>query len=34
MTGEKKYLEYAERLADYYLLPGDFVAHAASRSRL
>lgn len=25
MTGEKKYLEYAERLADYYLLPGDFV---------
>jgi hypothetical protein len=25
MTGEKKYLEYAERLADYYLLEGDFV---------
>jgi len=25
MTGEKKYLEYAERLADYYLLPGDFA---------
>ncbi|MCP4783689.1 MAG: hypothetical protein GY903_10265 [Fuerstiella sp.] len=25
MTGEKKYLEYAERLADYYLLSGDFV---------
>jgi hypothetical protein len=25
MTGEKKYLQYAERLADYYLLPGDFV---------
>lgn len=25
MTGEKKYLEYAERLADYYLKPGDFV---------
>ncbi len=25
MTGEKKYLEYAERLADYYLLKGDFV---------
>jgi hypothetical protein len=25
MTGEKKYLEYAERLADYYLLDGDFV---------
>ena len=25
MTGEKKYLEYAERIADYYLLDGDFV---------
>ncbi len=25
MTGEEKYLEWAERLADYYLLPGDFV---------
>ena len=25
MTGDKKYLEYAERLADYYLLEGDFV---------
>lgn len=25
MTGEKKYLEYAERIADHYLLPGDFV---------
>jgi hypothetical protein len=25
MTGEQKYLEYAERLADYYLLQGDFV---------
>jgi hypothetical protein len=25
MTGEKKYLEWAERLADYYLLPGGFV---------
>ena len=25
MTGEKKYLEWAERLADYYLLQGDFV---------
>jgi hypothetical protein len=25
MTGEKKYLEYAERLADHYLLKGDFV---------
>lgn len=25
MTGEKKYLEYAERLADYYLLEGDFI---------
>jgi hypothetical protein len=25
MTGEKKYLEYAERLADYYLLEGNFV---------
>lgn len=25
MTGEKKYLQWAERLADYYLLPGDFV---------
>ncbi len=25
MTGEKKYLERAERLADYYLLKGDFV---------
>ena len=25
MTGEKKYLEWAERLADYYLLKGDFV---------
>ncbi|HSP44338.1 MAG TPA: hypothetical protein VLO11_15805, partial [Luteolibacter sp.] len=24
-TGERKYLEWAERLADYYLLPGDFV---------
>jgi hypothetical protein len=25
MTGEKRYLDYAERLADYYLLTGDFV---------
>jgi len=25
MTGEKKYLRWAERLADYYLLPGGFV---------
>jgi len=25
MTGEKKYLQWAERLADYYLLPGGFV---------
>lgn len=25
MTGEKKYLEWAERLADHYLLKGDFV---------
>jgi len=25
MTGEKKYLEWAERLADYYLLKGGFV---------
>ena len=25
MTGEKKYLEWAERLANYYLLKGDFV---------
>jgi len=25
MTGERKYLEWAERLADYYLLRGDFV---------
>jgi hypothetical protein len=25
MTGEKRYLEYAERIADYYLLPGGFV---------
>ncbi len=25
MTGEKKYLQWAERLADYYLLPGEFV---------
>lgn len=25
VTGERKYLEWAERLADYYLLPGDFV---------
>jgi len=25
MTGDSKYLEYAERLADHYLLPGDFV---------
>lgn len=25
MTGEKKYLTWAERLADYYLLKGDFV---------
>ena len=25
MTGEKKYLEWAERLADYYLLKGNFV---------
>lgn len=24
-TGEKKYLQWAERLADYYLLEGDFV---------
>lgn len=27
MTGDMKYLEWAERLADYYLLPGDFVPH-------
>lgn len=25
MTGEKKYLEWAERVADYYLLKGDFM---------
>ena len=25
MTGEKKYLDWAYRLADYYLLPGKFV---------
>ena len=25
MTGEKKFLEWAERLADYYLKPGNFV---------
>ena len=25
MTGDEKYLRWAERLADYYLLPGDFV---------
>jgi len=25
MTGERKYLEWAERLADYYLKPGNFV---------
>jgi hypothetical protein len=25
MTGEKKYLDWAHRLADYYLLPGGFV---------
>lgn len=25
MTGQKKFLTWAERLADYYLLPGDFV---------
>ena len=25
ITGEKRYLEYAERLADYYLLPGNFI---------
>lgn len=25
MTGEKKYLEWAERIADHYLLPGKFV---------
>jgi hypothetical protein len=25
MTGQKKFLEWAERLADYYLLPGNFV---------
>ncbi|HJN09692.1 MAG TPA: hypothetical protein QF564_13445 [Pirellulaceae bacterium] len=25
MTGEKKYLQWAERLADYHLLPGGFV---------
>jgi hypothetical protein len=25
MTGEEKYLQWAERLADYYLLEGDFV---------
>lgn len=25
MTGEARYLEYAERLADYYLLAGDFA---------
>ncbi len=28
MTGERKYLEWAERLADYYLLPGDFMPHS------
>ena len=27
MTGEKKYLKWAERLADHYLLKGDFVPH-------
>jgi len=25
MTGEEKFLDWAERLADHYLLPGDFV---------
>ncbi len=25
MTGEEKYLDWAERIADYYLLPGGFV---------
>lgn len=25
MTGERKFLEWAERLADYYLMPGNFV---------
>ena len=25
MTGEKRHLEYAERIADYYLMPGGFV---------
>jgi hypothetical protein len=25
MTGDKEYLEWAHRLADYYLLPGNFV---------
>ena len=25
MTGEQKYLDWAHRLADYYLLPGEFV---------
>jgi len=25
MTGDKEYLQYAERLADYYLLPGNFA---------
>ncbi len=25
MTGQKQFLDWAQRLADYYLLPGDFV---------
>ena len=25
MTGDKKYLDFAHRLADYYLLPGKFM---------
>ena len=25
MTGQRKYLDWAHRLADYYLLPGEFV---------
>lgn len=30
MTGERKYLEWAHRLADYYLLPGNFVPERLS----
>ncbi len=30
MTGEEKYLEWAHRLADYYLLEGDFVPQRLS----